>query len=486
MNEDTDIYAPPTGEYLRSVVNDRLEIREAFGEFIDNSIDANARSIRIEIGEKKGGLIGWLRIEDDGDGCGDLIDMVRLGKHTEHKTTVLGRFGIGAKNAMLWLGGLESTVTIASTCLADGMTRRLRLAWKDYAKAWRISRDLLDESKAELGARGTVIEIRPCIRRFPEGKALDSLLRELGYLYSPAIKRGVQIQIRVRRRGADPVVLQRWELPALTDLVDTEIVVGERRAKVYVGIIKEGQPNPRPGITYVHGFRVVKHNGALGCGGMDHSNICGFVALDHSWELTKNKDDVSQHKEELGAAVFTVLRELLTKAAARDQALQFSEFNDEVEKQLNAMLGGPADSRGKRDPGEEKGTKTPKNTGRKHSRAAKEQDGTTFRRRFGSLRVNYVDLGDPEKLGDHSESRVILNTANAFIANVRAQQNKEAVALSALLVFMESVRTEEASGQRRLKYNATGDILRDIGKVLASPAQVDGRPLLSAVPTAAE
>lgn len=485
MNE-ADIYAPPTGEYLRSVVNDRLEIREAFGEFVDNSIDANARSIRIEVGEKKGGLIGWIRIEDDGDGCGDLIDMVRLGKHTEHKTTVLGRFGIGAKNAMLWLGGLDSTVTIASTWKHDNTIRRLRLAWKEYAKAWRISRDLLDESKAELGARGTVIEIRPCIRRFPEGKALESLLRELGYLYSPAIKRGVQIQLRVRRRGAEPVVLQRWELPELMEVVDTEILVGERRARVHVGIIKEGQSNPRPGITYVHGFRVVKPNGALGCGGMDHSNICGFVSLDHSWELTKNKDDVSQHKEELGAAVFAVLRELLQKAAARDQALQFSEFNDEVEKQLNAMLGGGADSKAKRDPGEETGTKPPRNTGRKHTRAAKEQDGSTFRRRFGSLRVNYIDLGDAEKLGEHSESRVILNTGNAFIANIRAQQNKEAVALSALLVFLDSVRTEEASGQRRLKYTTTGDIIRDIGKVLAAPATVEGRPLLSAVPTAAE
>jgi hypothetical protein len=467
MAETDYIEAPPTGDYLRSLVNDRLDWRIALGEPIDNALDANARRVLIEIGASKSGRPPFVRIEDDGDGCADLIDMVRLGKHTDHKTTLLGRYGIGAKNAMLWLGGMESTARVKST--ASTVTRRLECVWKEYAERWRISREKLDEHEADAGARGTIIDVRPCIRRFPDGKALDSLVDDLGYNYSWAIKRGTQIQLRVGRR--EPIVLRCWELPPLIDVVDTQINVGGRGARVHVGIVKDG-PNPRPGITYVHGFRVIKPSCALGCGGADYSTVCGFVELDRSWHLTKNKDDVSQHKEELGEAVYAVLRELLSKAEARNHQIQFSQFDADAQAALSNLLD-DANGKGRRNRGASRGAKDPRNTGRKQRRATNEQDGKTFRRASKPLVLAYRDLGDTERLGQYSENCIVLNLGNPFVAKVRGA-NLQAVVLAAAFVLIEGVRSESANGQRKLRFDPSGEMTRDVGRLLAHPIGMDG------------
>lgn len=486
---ENDIYAPPEGSFLNSVVNDRLDVKDVFGEFIDNAIDADAKSIVIEVGEKRQDRVQSIRIEDDGDGCLNLVDMVQFGKHTDHKTTVLGRYGIGAKYGMLWLGGLDSDISITSLFKKDGRVRRMNLNWRAYGKGWRIRRDCMDERSADQDdKKGTTVLIRPCIRRFPEGKAFDNLLREFGYVYSPAIKRGVQIQFRVKRRGSEPVVLQRWELPPISEIVDRRINVGGRGARIYVGLVQEGATNERAGVTYMHGFRVVKRHGGLGCGGMDYSGICGFVELDGTWELTKNKDDISQNQEELSAAVFAELKPLLDRAAARCQEMAFSELTGEVEKHLNAMIGAP-DGKAVRGKGDKDGAKQPKNTGRKHKRANEEQDGETFiRRRFGRLRVSYQNLGDPDHPGQHDDGLVILNTANAWVSESRHEANAKCLALLAALVFMSSIHAAEKNGQQRLRWDPSGDIVRDIGRLLSRPATIDGKPLLSIVekPVAAE
>lgn len=481
------ISAVPSPHLLQSIANDRLTFRETFGEMIDNSIDANARRITIEIEGGKRGVPAWITFSDDGEGAKNLIDMVQLGKHTDHKTSLLGRFGVGAKNAMLWLGGINSEVTI--TTIRDGARRELTLNWKEYANgnstqgAWMINPNWVSESPANPGERGTTVTIRPCERRLPDGPVRASLLSDLGYLYSAAIKKGVQIQIREGKKP--PTILSRWEFPKFSELIDTVVSVDGRGARVHVGVVADGQKNPKLGITYTHGFRVIIKNSGFGCGDLDFSNICGFVELDDKWTLTKNKDDVSQHKDELGEAVFAVIRPLLERAAARGQEVEFAAFTNEVEESANAMLrGGNPDAKAKRGQGDSEGSVKPANTGRRHRRAAVEQDGSTFvsghnqgaAARPGKLRVTFAAQGDAGLLGQYSVNQAALNLDHPLIARLRKEKNADAIVFVVALLIADSLKSEAANGQLKMRFAVSGNIASDVGKLLAQPVLMNGLP----------
>lgn len=458
------IAAPPTGEYLRSLVNEPLSFSIALGELIDNALDANALRVSVDVGKSKRG--SFVVVKDDGEGCANVTDMVCLGKHTEHRTTQLGRYGIGAKNAMLWIGGLESAAIIRST--RNTTTRSLTCAWKEYARRWLLR--VPDERPAAVGERGTEITITECIRRFPEGRALEKLLDHLGYTYSRAIAQGRQIQLRVAR--GKPIIVQPWTPPALTEVVDTQIMVGERTARVCVGIVKDGCENPKPGITYCHGFRVVLKNGPLGCGGYDHANVCGFVDLDKSWHLAKNKNDVSQHKEELGQAVFLALHSMLIKAAQRSHQIQFAQFDKETNTVLNELVGTPVSKVTRRPTGEKPGTVEPVGTPRAKPETSR-PGSTKYRRAAPPLALTYGNLGDKGGFGDASDNTIILNTAHPFVAAMRRDEQRAALLMIALMLLAEHKQNEQPNGQRKLSIEPPG-VGSAVSRWLENPVSFDG------------
>jgi hypothetical protein len=480
MSDADYIAAPPTAELLNSLANARLSIKESFGELLDNALDADAKRVTIEIGPQRQGRNQYLRIEDDGHGCQNLIDMVTLGKHTGHRTTKLGRFGIGVKSAALWLCGADSELQIRST--HDGSTQDLHVNWRNFAKRWQINREWMNAKKAGPGEHGTAILMRPCVRRIAEGKALEDQIRDLGYLYSPGIRHGAQIQIRTSRRGSKPFILQPWELPEFEELIETDLVVDGRGLHIRAGIVKFGAMNSRPGLSYAHEFRIIKESCGLGCGGMDYSNICGLVELDSSWELTTHKDDISLHIDELGAAILAVVRPLLEKAATRGHQLQLAAFDQAVERQLNVLLGRPT-RKAVRHPGQESGTNEPKRTNRRHRQAREEQPGATFGAHHGSVGFSCKELGLGAGLGraDVSAGWIILNKSHPFIAAVYDRKNTEALALAALVLLLDAERREERSGQGRMPFHSSGDLVGDLSGILSVGAAVDGRQLLSVV-----
>lgn len=480
-NQDNADYieAQPTAELLQSIANDNLSMSDALGELIDNAIDANAKQITITIGKRKRAVPAFVSVDDDGTGCDALVSIVQLGKHADHKTTRLGRFGIGAPNAMLFLGGTESEVKIVST--KDSSRRMLTLNWRRYAAQWRIDNKWMMSRAALPGECGTQIVIEPCVRHFPEGADLARLLAHLGYVYAPAIKRGVQIQLRTDKAVH---VVKRWEMPAVENIVDTVINVGACTARVYVGVVPVGAANQRPGITYMHGFRVIKPSSGLGCSGMDFSRVCGFVELDRGWSLTKNKNDISQHKEELAVAVFAAIKGVLDQAASVGHELRFAQFDSEVDSALHTLFG-KRDKKAKRGKGGETGTIEPTGKGRGHKRARVEQPGHTFGNRLdklgGALRLSYVDLGNDDRFGQMSENQVILNLAHPLVSEARSAQNKTAIVILASVLIAESVQRTTASGQQRFRaFTSAGDMVSDIGQILSRSAKLDDAETVAA------
>src|SRR5690606_8876574 len=94
---------------------------------------------------------------------------------------------------------------------------------------------------------GTTITVSPISdgRQVPTGKQLDELVKKLGYIYTPALKEGRQIRIIVN--GVERL-LTPWEMPDFIadSIIEREIVVGGKRAKIRAGIVAPGLANNYP------------------------------------------------------------------------------------------------------------------------------------------------------------------------------------------------------------------------------------------------
>jgi len=335
--------------------------------------------------------VGWRNalVKDNGVGAADLIPFVRLGDHQRRESTRLGRYGIGAKDAALWAGGESSRFTVTS--VYGGKKRVLVVQWATLARNnWRA--DGATEFDAEPGDAGTTLVVQPT-RPPPHGSEWDRLVSNLGYLYSPALKRGVQITLERKTRGSEPEPVPQWKLPAFDgEVIDRTLEVAGKKVHVHCGVVPHGVENPRPGLTYFHGFRVILTNCLRGCGSYTATQVCGYVGLDSGWKLAKNKDEIIDDCEALYAAVELACKPVLERAHKLGMQMQSSAFEAKVSDALTAALGGMA--KAKREPASADGSKKPTGCGGKHKRAAKEQDGDKFRRRLGAnIRVVHQNLG---------------------------------------------------------------------------------------------
>ena len=109
-------------------------IHEAIADIIDNSIDANAKNITVEINHIQ--KQQYVLIKDDGDGiaAGALDDVISIGKRRSYKPEDLGHFGVGLKTAGL---SQAENVTIFSKIKSAAMnTRRISVNWMRKSGEW--------------------------------------------------------------------------------------------------------------------------------------------------------------------------------------------------------------------------------------------------------------------------------------------------------------------------------------------------------------
>lgn len=107
QDEAKPIPAMLTGRALQSLRESGYTLAAALGEVIDNSIEANANRINVDLREVQRGkrkAIDRIVVVDDGDGMTDdvLHHYLQLGYSTRYMSeTTIGKFGVGAKLAAL-------------------------------------------------------------------------------------------------------------------------------------------------------------------------------------------------------------------------------------------------------------------------------------------------------------------------------------------------------------------------------------------------
>lgn len=393
------------------------------GELIDNSFDVNANRIDITVEGRT------LSVSDNGNGCDDLEKMLTLGRHSRTPTTRLGRYGVGFKDAAWWVGGPTWISTVS-----DRQVRHSILNW-DAMTTWHAPRPLV--SSAQAGEVGTTIKFTEMSRdrRFPDGQRLVDMLEEIAFIYTPAIKQGRQIWFR-KRGDREAKLLKRFELPSMTDVIDTTIKVDGRTARVHVGVVPDGVDNPRPGISYTHEWRVIIPACALGCNGHDSSRIAGWVVLDDGWQLSRNKDDVSARKEELGEAVFDAIKGIVIKAASHSVDIKSALLEKNLTESFRGAVSDGVGVGRTRGPNVNKsGTVKPKGTGQKRPGTASSRQVGRMTVRFGKCNrgaIGHVDLDG---------GQIILADNHPHIAALRRDHNEAALWMTAVFLFVTRDKT---------------------------------------------
>lgn len=465
------VHAPPSASIVFGLANQRLTWADGFGEWIDNSLDADAKTVEIVCGSKS------LTIEDDGVGCPDPIVMLQLGEHRMHSTTAQGIFGVGGKDAALWAGGVQSSVIVRST--HKGIQRQAAVSWNDYRKTAEIN--LLPERAASRD--GTEIHIQNMYRTPPTGESWRLLLEKLGYIYTPAIEQGAQIKFK-RHTKWEPLL--RWTPPPLEgEIIEATLSVAGKSVRVRCGVVQAGARHSRQGFTYYHGRRVINPASHFGCGPYSSARVCGEVWLSGQWPRTKNKDALDHdHKSvvELYEEIARVCEPVLKRAHEAGQELVSESFAAQVNAAVNAMI---ANAKARRASPRKKGAAhSPTGTGSRHTRAGREQSGETFASGGGGrFRVAYDHQGGTS-VGRLSGSDVLLNLDNPAVEALKTAGSVEPIAILACSTIVAQ-HCSAPTGQFVLKGIAPGATMEDfgdlLGQLLAGGLLMDGKAAIGVV-----
>lgn len=152
---------PSARRLMESLRDIGYDLPAAIADLVDNSIDANAENIRVDIGHDLGG--GWIRIVDDGHGMTErqLEEAMRYGSSRAYGAHDLGQFGLGLKTASL-SQCRRLTVATKSTPRGPVRIRRWDLDHVARTDSWQLERITPRDGPTVLtdpltGSTGTVV-----------------------------------------------------------------------------------------------------------------------------------------------------------------------------------------------------------------------------------------------------------------------------------------------------------------------------------------
>lgn len=223
---------------------------KAVAEFVENSIDAHARSVTIVRGREQGEH--YLRIIDDGEGIpkdsDDIPDFKYVATHicdsikrqlkADGAKGIQGEFGIGLLS--FWTVGEELTMTAAS---ANGKTYQMQMKKGDPSYTVTQRRILFPD-------RGTELKIKPLlsgIRQFSGEKIqwylaseLRDRIRQSGVRIK-VVDRHARKEYQVEPRQFNGRLLRQLPVPATTHGdVYLELYLTEPNPENHVGLYRSG------------------------------------------------------------------------------------------------------------------------------------------------------------------------------------------------------------------------------------------------------
>ena len=168
-----------------------------------------------------------------------------------------------------------------------------------------------------LGEHGTTIVIGKARKT---SKSIDGIAEAIGYHYSGAIRRGVQISLKIGNKKTRLVTA--WEGPGIENIIEGRGTVNGKSFTYRAGVLKEGETIKKQGYI-IHFLDRVICETIEGTGSYSLSRFYCEVRLDKSWRssLGRNKDHL-EDSSDLCKELFRICEPILkiaTEESARHQ-----------------------------------------------------------------------------------------------------------------------------------------------------------------------
>ena len=246
---------------------------QAVAELVDNSIDARAGSVQIQVrldfAQKK------ITVSDDGRGMGydDLVDALTIAKHSGNG---LGKFGIGMKSSCSSLGAAFLITTTAAGSEREFVARYDEDEWlKDGSSGWRNF--AISEGRTSESRHGTTIEItKTRVPLYPNQVSIFA--KRFGVRYGPHLADG-RTRIYINSRKCVPTV------PAVREGTRRDVSIslgGNKRITGWVGMLQKRSVKGDYGVHLYWRGRLIRAFDKFGI--RRHpavSGIIGSVSLNH-------------------------------------------------------------------------------------------------------------------------------------------------------------------------------------------------------------
>lgn len=343
----------PHTHMLNAVRNrDNMDYRAAISELVDNSFGpAAGNATRVDIVIRPTGI----SVHDDGRGIDDVQRLFTLGNsHSRHHATDVGQYGYGAKSACIWLGDRLRV----ETCFED------RKISADVNWTELMARDAQEwptiMPKIEMMPEGTPSFTHIHIDGLCQAKRInvDSIARELGETYEPALKEGRQITVHHYRKNGDRTVIevQPFSPAGWTDIYEFSGEVGGKKYSCSIGVLESSVSHFGLRLCYGHRLidRLTKLNGtALPV------RVFGYVRLSPDWKrhLAANKTEVKD-TEDLEAEIAEKAKCVILEAERKQRRIKLDELNAKFSMAIGEKIIADPD-------GNRKGTRKPSNEGQR-------------------------------------------------------------------------------------------------------------------------
>lgn len=344
---------PSPAMIRRTISSDDLTVDRCISELVDNAFgpaagDADNVTITFEADR--------IIFEDDGRGTENMAALFKYAESPSRSDpNEIGQYGIGAKEAFIWLG---KKTRVVSYC--GNIAKRAELNWdkiKDLPEWPPLS---VDEHEVEVGRRtGTSIEIIG-LRNIKRFRTLP-LVKKLGETYASALRAGKTITVINTRKGYELEEVQPFLPEGLSDVETLEGEVGGKRYTIQIGILSEVY-RQNSGIRFCFGHRVIEKRTVLN-GKSLPARIFGYVELDRAWKFHLGANKVSvRDSDELEEDIERLCSEKLRLADEYESEIFLEKIAADLSVAVSKVLRKDADGNllGARAEPKSEGTRTRK------------------------------------------------------------------------------------------------------------------------------
>lgn len=376
--------APNAGKFISSLRHVGYDNYSAIADIIDNSIDAGAKNVAVDIYQENGGLS--FIIVDDGSGMDENIldQALRLGSESDHSGGSLGKFGMGLSTASLSICRRTEVITrknkntpwlIGVTDVDEVIKTNSFVCGKGTLKDNEV-KELLKKSSLKNLESGTIVRLIKTdqLQNTQTTSFANTLKKKIGESFREFIRNEVKFIVNeVEIKEIDPLFLGEKDTEVwLDDWYDIKTIDGTEKIRIRMALLPDygDSINKEKGINIPNqGIYVLRNNRQILGGWWDcfttrkHGDYNRFRAELFFSERLDNEMGVnfSKHGISPNQSIVDQIKKVLEPqlSGVRNRAKQSQSSNeeenlnhDEVEKLISSkasLLTRPIDKRNKLD-----------------------------------------------------------------------------------------------------------------------------------------